>query len=358
MLAASMLLLAPGAARDGAAAATVHVLGSFNLWDVTLLQSDPGMVFDAGAWRDTVDIAAWHVRRGYQQFKLVTDRAYDVPPDYCLCPDRLDEYGPLAGPVCLMPFGLNLQILAPTPGAYLFTLDEAAPGFAVQLARAYTASVSGTVVAGSAFGAGTMAIPNVTVAIVRPGGSAVVSDAPADPTTGAFAVTELDAGTYDLIAAAPGYQATLVPNVTVSEGGTTDVGTVTLVPGCTSVWSAIQVVGDFNAWNTGVPSMSRNGCVWEDTLLVAAGCHYMKFRTDLTWGDDYGTCTAQDPTCTVPLSGTACIVNGENALGRISFPATDEYRFAIDEATGQYAIQALGTPVRPTSWGRLKVRYR
>lgn len=355
--AALTLLLAAGAAPSRAADA-IHVIGSFNNWDTGLWTSDPGMTRDGSTWRDTLDIGQWHVERGYQQFKFVTDRAWDIPPDYCLCPSRLDEYTALSGPVCLVDYGLNLQLIAPAAGAYAMTLDETALTFQASLVEAYAASITGTVTAGTAQAPGALSAPAATVYVVRAGGNVLAASAGADPATGAFAAGPLDGGTYNLYFVAPGYLEAAVLGVVVADGGTTDVGTVPMQSGCTTQWSAVQVVGDFNGWNIGTPSMTVNGCVWEDTLLVAAGCHYMKFRTNNDWGNDYGTCTAQDPSCTVPLTGATCLVSGELALGRIQFPATDEYRFVLDELNRTYVIQPLGTPVRTTTWGRLKLRYR
>jgi len=121
---------------------------------------------------------------------------------------------------------------------------------------------------------------------------------------------------------------------------------------------SVCLVGDFNNWDVTTPGMTYANCVWSATLHVVAGCYYMKFRTNNDWGNDYGTCTAQDPTCTTPLTGKICLVSDNLALGKINFASTDDYIFRIDEHAGTYQIVSMTTPVHRTSWGGLKSRYR
>ena len=48
-----------------------------------------------------------------------------------------------------------------------------------------------------------------------------------------------------------------------------------------SQYTMMQVVGNFNGWNAGAPSMSLDETgVWSDTLTISAGCYLMKFRTN------------------------------------------------------------------------------
>jgi len=118
--------------------------------------------------------------------------------------------------------------------------------------------------------------------------------------------------------------------------------------GCQSSFTTIQVVGDFNGWDENEPGMTQVGsCVWEYTMTVAAGCHYMKFRTDNAWATppDYGTCTGEDPTCQVLLTGSTCLVSAAGtALGQIDFPGTGDYLFRLDESGPTYEIIYLGSP--------------
>jgi len=119
-------------------------------------------------------------------------------------------------------------------------------------------------------------------------------------------------------------------------------------PDCTSAFTIIQVVGDFNEWDAGVPSMTQvESCVWMDTLSIAAGCHRAKFRTGNSWDvpPDYGTCTSEDPTCQVPLSGDICPVAGVGtAIGWMDFEFPGDYQFVLDEYDSTYHISLLGVP--------------
>lgn len=114
-----------------------------------------------------------------------------------------------------------------------------------------------------------------------------------------------------------------------------------------SRYASIQVVGDFNGWDTEVPGMTQVApLVWEDTLQVAVGCHLLKFLTDGTWDTpyDFGSGDGEDPDCGVPMQGPACLAAYPGtALGRISFPATGAYRFRLDERDWSYAIEPVTT---------------
>jgi hypothetical protein len=347
------LLLAP-ASSD--AATTIHVLGSFNGWQPSVFE-EPGMTFDGSVWRDTVSIGGDEVDRGYQQFKLVTDGNWDVPPDYVLCPDRLDEYGRLSGPVCPIAYGLNLQMYADVAGRYEMRLDETALTYTATLVRAFDGRITGHVSFPGA-AASTQAAPTAMI-YVSDEHAFVLARSRSDETTGAFEVGRLETGRpYSVAVVAPGFAEVQFANVVIPDGGSVDLGGITMLRDCSTQYSSIQVVGDFNAWDTTVPSMTFADCVWRDTLVVVSGCHYMKFRTNGDWGDDFGTCSVQDPTCSTPLSGSTCVGNGESALGQISIPSTDLYVFRLDEFLGTYEIVPLVTPTRRVSWGRLKTRYR
>ncbi|MFC1572692.1 FG-GAP-like repeat-containing protein [Candidatus Eisenbacteria bacterium] len=107
----------------------------------------------------------------------------------------------------------------------------------------------------------------------------------------------------------------------------------------------MQVVGDFNGWDENAPGMSQiTPGLWADTLDIAAGCYYMKFRTNNAWEDpfDYGGCAAPDPTCMVPLQGSVCQVTGIGTeLGQIDFHLSTQYAFLLDESNFTYQITPL-----------------
>ena len=108
----------------------------------------------------------------------------------------------------------------------------------------------------------------------------------------------------------------------------------------------VFLVGDFNGWNDGAPSMIQiEPCVWVDTLDIAApGCYFMKFRTGSDWtSNDYYNCGPQDDNCQVPLTGAVCHNGTEGdppALGKMEFEV-GTYEFRLDEANLTYAITKL-----------------
>jgi len=232
MLIASLLPSTPAASAPAHLTKTnttsIHILGSFNGWNTALWTTDPGMTPDGTTWRDTVAIESWAVEQGYEQFKFVTDRAYDVPPDYCLCPDRVADYRALSGPVCAISGGLNVQMYADVPGQYAFTLDEAALTYSASLVQPFDATITGTVSI-----PGTSSPPVATVMLTKPGSPVASARALTDPATGRFSASRLDAGTYNLLVTAPGFPGGTANGVVVVPGGVTDAGTITL-SGCTS----------------------------------------------------------------------------------------------------------------------------
>ncbi len=206
---------------------------------------------------------------------------------------------------------------------------------------------------------GTADLPVARVQLHAAGRDLLLASAQGDATIGAFAIDSLGGGTFDLYVDATGYLETVVRGVTVINGGSTDVGTVSLAPGCQSAFASVQVLGDFNNWDESRRDMHQvSSCVWIDTLAVAEGCYFMKFRTNHDWGDDYGTCDAEDLTCQVPLSGSVCLVSGLSALGKISFPSTGLYVFRLDESSSTYEIHPVVSAVQRATWSEVKQRYR
>ncbi|MBN1826892.1 MAG: glycosyl hydrolase 53 family protein [Candidatus Eisenbacteria bacterium] len=127
----------------------------------------------------------------------------------------------------------------------------------------------------------------------------------------------------------------------------------------------VQVIGDWNGWDPDAPDMSQTEPgLWFDTLLVEAGCHLLKFRTDGAWDDplDYGSCDGEHPGCVVPPAGSLCpAAHAGTALGRIEFPSTGSYVFRLDERECSYRIAPIeetaapdGEGARRTGWLRVE----
>jgi hypothetical protein len=131
-------------------------------------------------------------------------------------------------------------------------------------------------------------------------------------------------------------------------------------PGCESI-AFVQVLGEFNDWADLTPPMALVGeCLWREQLLVPAGCHFMKFRTDFNWDNppDYGRCEGPETICELPvpadgtpLIGATCEVAGiGTALGEIVFPADGVYEFELDlsaagPAAPLFSIRYVSPPV-------------
>lgn len=118
----------------------------------------------------------------------------------------------------------------------------------------------------------------------------------------------------------------------------------------------IQVMGDFNDWDTYSPSMTPISTTqWADTLNVDAGCTLIKFRTNFIWdtNPDYGRCSGVEGPCQIqvpadiqdPLVDETCLINGPLAIGEVEFLVTGSYEFILDESASTYSIRYLGAPL-------------
>jgi hypothetical protein len=159
---------------------------------------------------------------------------------------------------------------------------------------------------------------------------------------GAFLFTGLVTGTYDITVSAPGYEAAGVEDIDYVNGETTDVGTVTLQPGCTSDFNTIQLVGDFNGFNLGLaPFMIQApGCVWTDTLDLAAGTYNLKLVTNGAFDTpmDYG---GDETAVTVPATIPTERVSGIGTAITITVLFEGEFEFILDERVPQLIVNQL-----------------
>jgi len=331
-------------------ASTIHMLGEFNAWDERLFTSDPGMQkIGSCLWIDTIDVFpasfASQGEFGVVQFKFVTDRAYDNPPDYVRCDTLITEDLVTYRPICLLANGPNLLFGVSNAGRFQVTLDEDSLQYRVVSIEEFGARIVGSV----AFDTGRQPpFPVIDVRVTRSSDGFLAATARVDADLGTFTVDDLDGGVYDVAFRGASFLDTTIAGVSVADGATANLGTVTLTEvTCQSEFTVIRVVGDFNGWNTSAPSMRQiQPCLWVDTLVVAArppdNCHFMKFRTGNDWGaNDYMNCGPEDNTCSTPLAGSVCQgTSGEPALGKIKLnPGT--YEFRLNEATRTYTITLL-----------------
>ncbi|NNE07946.1 MAG: carboxypeptidase regulatory-like domain-containing protein [Gemmatimonadetes bacterium] len=245
-------------------------------------------------------------------------------------------------------------------GAYDFVLS--APGYVTQVVEGTdfeagdetdlapitmlrAGNISGTV----AFSEPPDPRPGVAAIAVRAEGDTLTVFA--DPVDGSFLMTDFAPGTYFVafVSSSAGFRDTLISDIVVTAGATTDIGTVTLeaVAGYESEYDVIRIVGDVTNWSTDRPSMTEiEGGVWVDTLEVATQiCTFLKFRTAEDWGaNDYGSCTSENLSCSDPLTGVVCLGEGSNeapALGQFDLdPGT--YEVKLDEVNRTYAIRDIG----------------
>ncbi|MCK4415071.1 MAG: carboxypeptidase regulatory-like domain-containing protein [Candidatus Eisenbacteria sp.] len=383
---------------------TIHILGSFNDWDTGLWTSDPGMINLGGCtWVDEIEIDD-----GTIEWKFVTDTGWDN--DYVTAGTE-----GLSGSTQIgSGEGNNLQADVLQDGtyhallfegtnsaSYLIAIEEDAPvaqssaatgeflidnlpaGTYEIIIRAdgyldtHVSNVSlddeevrdlGTldVVATSGALLGTVAfsdspspLPTATVRVFPAGGTSAVAIDTSDA-TGAFEITGLATGTYDIEVSASGYVAEMVPGTEFVNGQDTDIGTITLSLGCSSAYTSMDIPGEFNGWNPTEAMMEIDACLWADTLTVSVSGDSadlrMKFRTNRNWDtpQDLGTCTSESdvlPFVDGIVAGSVCPVAGEGTAITLRFYETGDYEFRLDEASGTFRVTLLEDAVLGTITG-------
>ena len=163
-------------------------------------------------------------------------------------------------------------------------------------------------------------------------------------TDSAFVFKGLNGGSYDVVVTAPGYLEGRQNAVAYVKGQILDIGTITLVPGCESAFTKIQVLGDFNAWSLQIPSMTKlPNCAWIDTVTMQPGTYNFKFVTGGAFDSplDYGGSESE----TLPLPGTYAVkaVSGQGTALKISVLTGGDYVFRLDESNLQFTATLLGT---------------
>jgi hypothetical protein len=183
--------------------------------------------------------------------------------------------------------------------------------------------------------------PTATVKVRTAGTATVLATAETDS---AFAFKGLNSGSFDVVVTAPGYLEGRQNAVTYVKGDILDIGTITLVPGCESAFTKIQVLGDFNAWSLQFPSMTKlPNCAWVDTLTIQPGTYNFKFVTGGAFDSplDYGGSENE----TLPLPGTYPVkpVSGQGTALKISVLTGGDYVFRLDESRLEFTATLLGT---------------
>ncbi|MBU1698998.1 MAG: carboxypeptidase-like regulatory domain-containing protein [Candidatus Eisenbacteria bacterium] len=371
---------------------TIHIMGTFNDWNEDLWITTPGMEYLGGCtWVELLSLVA-----GPINWKFVTNGAWDNPPDYVSTgsgdglvgdlqagsggdlgadvPETGDYYALLFEgtdpPSYIIATGEDAPIVKSDPVTGAFEILNLLPGTyeIIIVAGGYitthisdvfldakTESDLGTIdiISPSGAIAGVVAfedspdpMPTATIQVHPAGGSALVATDSTDA-EGNFSIEGLLTGHYDLSFSASGYETLFEYNVEFINGQDTDMGTVLMHLGCSTAYTMIEVMGEFNGWAP-LSSMDRVGsCLWRDTIAVAAEADtgsvwLMKFRTNGVWETppDFGTCTTQDEI--QGLTGDVCLVTGAETALSVRFPESGLYEFTLNEAIYEYSITRIG----------------
>lgn len=322
-------------AAAASAFATIQMTGDFTTPPFNIPAS-PQMtpVPGACAWTVTVDLPAGEVL-----FKFLTNGNFDEVPDYG--GDETVTLDVLGGPHptrLVTGTGTAIKISVPVAGSYTFTLNEQTQTWSAVEAG----PPPGGGIAGSVTFASLASAPYPIARVEAFSGTTLAGATTTDPTTRAFEIGGLAAGTYRLVAAASCFSTVELGSVVVTSG-TVNVGELSL-SSAASAFTTIDLVGGFNLFTPGAdPMVQTPTCLWTRERFVSAGVYSIKFLTDGLYDTppDYGW----DDTVTydVPGSGSVRPVSGPGTNIRISVANSGTYRFILDEQLQRWEVQ-LVTP--------------
>ncbi len=173
-----------------------------------------------------------------------------------------------------------------------------------------------------------------------------LASAVADPVDGSSTIDGIRPGAASIDLEARRYLDTTLVDLPIVAAETTDVGTIILQPGCTSVASTIHLLGDFNEWDEALfagPGMDQfESCRWRDTIDIHGSFQIaeLKFVTDGAYNTppDYARCDSFD-TDGVNY-GPICLVSGGGNLAIIAqFPG--RYQVILDEEALEYRLSLI-----------------
>ncbi len=312
----------------------IRMVGDFTTPSFSIPDS-PQMTEDAGGciWSVTVRLNA-----GTVLFKFVTNDDFDTTQDYG--GSETVTLGVPGGPhstLLVSGTGTAIKVNVATTGDYLITLNEKSLTWTAEAgAPPPTGAIAGTV---SFANLASAPFPAARVEVFS--GATAVANTTTDPTTRAFSLSGLDAGTYRLVVSASCFTTVELPAVTVA-AGTNDVGEIALAEGA-SAFSTIDLVGGFNLFTPGVdPMIQSPPCVWTRDRFLNPGVFNMKFLTDGQFDTppDYGG--DETVTIDVPGGGTVRPVSGPGTAIKISVANAGTYRFVLDERVQQWTATLIG----------------
>lgn len=287
-------------------------------------------------WRVSVQLNA-----GPVLFKFVTNEAFD--DDYVG-----DESQSLAVPGGPHPTSIGsgsgnaIKIEVASAGRYDIFLNERTLSWRAEAGA--PPPLGG--IAGSVSFANLSSAPFPTARVEVFAGATPVANTTTDPTTRAFSLSGLDAGTYRVVVSSSCFGTVELPSVTVA-GATNDVGEVALSEGGSS-FATIDIVGGFNLFTPGVnPMVQSPACVWTGDVVLNPGVYNMKFLTDGQFDSppDYGG--DETTVFDVPGGGPVRPVSGPGTAIKISVANPGTYRFVLDERVQQW----FANPVTPAPSG-------
>ncbi len=332
---------------------TIKFVGDFNGWDL----STPSMSKVAlTTWADTLDLAP-----DTYNCKFVTDGAYDDPPDYG--GDQTVTLDIPGSDITVLPVTNGdetaLSLRALVAGKYAFILDESRQVLSVAL----VGSGPEGVISGSLAFAGLNQAPyppavvDLYDASTQP--ATQYRTVLSDPADGSFRFDTVPDGSYEIQVSTPCFASVSRTGITVA-GGEVALGTIAL-DAAGSDFSRIQLAGSFTdpQWDLGLaPDLVQDpDCVWTVSLDVAdPGLVTFKFVTDGAYDGDYGGNEAAVLSAPGTFPVTAG-VSGEGTGLKVEFPAAGSWIIKLDERRQDFTV-TRATPVRATTWGRLKQAYR
>ncbi|MDI6807569.1 MAG: carboxypeptidase regulatory-like domain-containing protein [Candidatus Eisenbacteria bacterium] len=300
---------------------TIQLTGSFKNWslDVTSMS----LVGDY-VWEEKVSLTAGDIG-----FKFLIDGN-----GWADVFGKTNAEKTLAGPVERMGdvYGADLKATIPSSGVWVFRLYEDLLRYTITPSVSVTGAISGKLTFSHD---GTAPFPKATLTAYKVTSQDTTTSAisESDTLTGDFALSGLSDGSYFVRIQAAAYRDTTIAGITVSGGGTTNIGTVALQRvAFVGGWQKLQLVGDFPQSNWTLAQSPYMALIadstWSVTISLSASTIQFKFvpRGDGTWDPSYGTSSGQ-----TGLTGPTSLVSGTGTHLTAAIPSTGNWKFVLHE---------------------------
>ena len=298
---------------------TIQLTGSFKNW--SLDAPSMSLVGDY-IWEEKVSVTAGDI--GFK-FLINGNGWTDVF-------GKVNAEKTLSGTVVRMGdvYGADLKATIPSTGVWIFRLYEDLLTYTITPSVSVTGAISGKLT----FNQNTTApFPKATLTAFKVTSQDTTTSAisESDTLTGDFVLSGLSDGNYYVKIQATAYKDSTITGITVSGGGTTNIGTIELQRvAFIGTWTSLVVAGSFAPSNWTLATSPQMALIadytWSATISLPAGTIQFKFVTNSTWDPSYGSSSGQ-----TGLTGPTSLVSGTGTHLTAAIPSAGNWIFILYE---------------------------